>query len=421
MTQPNSTDPLTINAERLRDDLNALASIGADPETRGIYRMAFSEADWQGREWFIARCNASGLSTRIDGAGNVIARLDNGSDAPAVIMGSHLDTVPCAGGLDGALGVLCGLETARCLKENNLKLKHPVEVIAFSDEEGRFGGMLGSQAFCGRVNPDTLNTATDLDGIRLWDAMLERGLNPLDALSAHRDHRSVLAFLELHIEQGPVLDQSRTSIGVVESITGLRKWSATFSGTANHAGTTPMTMRKDAFMGLADFAHEIPRVLDEYGGELSRATIGKALLHPGSPNTVPGKVEFTLDFRDPNDETLDLLADAFRRALLAIARRRGLNYDFEEISRLTPVTCDERLTAAIETEAHRCRLSHTRMPSGAAHDAQIIGEVIPTAMIFVPSRDGLSHSPAEWTPWEDIVAGAQVLLQATATISTKGL
>lgn len=421
MTDSNPLSQLTVNSERLRDNLNALSSIGADPETRGIYRMAFTEADWQGREWFIEQCNSSGLATRVDGAGNVIARLDNGTDEPAVIIGSHLDTVPCAGGLDGALGVLCGLETVRCLKESNLKLSHPVEVISFSDEEGRFGGMLGSQAFSGRINPDTLNTATDLDGIRLWDAMLERGLNPIDALSAHRDHRSVLAFLELHIEQGPILDQSRTSIGIVESITGLRKWAATFSGVANHAGTTPMPMRKDAFMGLADFAHEIPRVLDEYGGELSRATIGKVQLHPGSPNTVPGKVEFSLDFRDPSDETLDLLADAFRRALLAIARRRGLNYDFDEISRLTPVACDQRLTAIIETAARDCHLSHTRMPSGAAHDSQIIGEVIPTAMIFVPSRDGLSHSPAEWTPWEDIVAGAQVMLQSTAAVATKGL
>lgn len=417
----NSISQLSINSDRLRKDLHDLAAIGADSESRGIYRMAFTEADWQGRQWFIDRCENAGLTTRMDGAANIIARLDNGTDVPALIIGSHLDTVPCAGGLDGALGVLCGLETVRSIKEAGLKLQHPLEVIAFSDEEGRFGGMFGSQAFCGRINPDTLNTATDLDGVRLWDAMAERGLNPLDALSAHRDHRSVLAFIELHIEQGPVLDQSHANVGIVESITGLRKWTATFTGVANHAGTTPMPMRKDAFMGLADFAHEVPRILDEYGGEQSRATIGKVQLYPGSPNTVPGTVEFSLDFRDPEDATLDLLADAFRRALLAIARRRSLNYDFSEISRLTPVACDRRLTDILESVTRESGLVGQRMPSGAAHDAQIIGDTIPTAMIFVPSRDGLSHSQAEWTPWEDIVAGAQVMLRSVAKMGTEGL
>lgn len=405
----NSPAPDSIDSERLKRDLLELAEIGRNAEDRGIYRMAFTEADMAAKQWLLDQLKVAGIPGRLDGATNVIARVGpKDPDLPAILIGSHTDTVPRAGMLDGALGVLCGLEVLRQLKAHEGKLSIPVELISFADEEGRFGGMLGSQAFSGLISPETLYQS-DLDGVRLRDAMETRGLNAFDALGARRPPGSVAAYLELHIEQGPVLDRSGESVGIVEAITGLFKWLVRFRGEANHAGTTPMEMRRDAFMGLADFAHEIPRLLEENGGERSRATIGTARILPGAPNTVPGEVEFSLDVRDTDPAILDELANSFRKALSAIARRRELMLELEIQSRIEPIACDPRLVDRLEAAAKHRSLSWRRMPSGAAHDAQIVASIAPVAMIFVPSREGQSHSPGEWTDWEDIFAGAQLL------------
>lgn len=225
-----------------------------------------------------------------------------------------------------------------------------------------------------------------------------------------RDPRGLHRYIELHIEQGPVLTHRGVPIGVVEDITGLFKWSVVFRGESNHAGTTPMEIRRDAFMGLADFAHELPRILDENGSERSRATIGKIQIVPGAPNTVPGLVEFSLDVRDTDGEVLKELGIACRKVLSAIARRRDLMFEFAELSRIQPVACDREVIAAIEAGAAALDLPALRMPSGAAHDAQIMAQSVPIGMILVPSRDGVSHSPAEWTSTNDIEAGANLAL-----------
>lgn len=407
----------SINFERLKADVLALGEIGVHSEDRGIYRMAFTDADMAGKRWLKSRIEEAGAEARIDGAGNVIGRLGGVDDeAPAVIMGSHTDTVPRAGMLDGSLGVLCGLECLRTLSEAKVKLKQPVELISFSDEEGRFGGMLGSQSFAGMITPETV-FATDLDGVVLRDAMQAQGFEPMAALDARRVPESVAAYFELHIEQGPVLDRKGESVGIVEDITGLVKWLVRFRGEANHAGTTPMEMRRDAFMGLADFAHEFPRILDENGGEHSRATVGSVQIIPGAPNTVPGEVVFSLDVRDTDPGRLVELTDAMRKALSAIARRRGLMMDFDVQSEISPVACDARLIELIETQAKDLGLKYRRMPSGAAHDAQILASIAPVAMIFVPSKEGISHSPAEWTDWADIESGANLLLRSVLAVS----
>jgi N-carbamoyl-L-amino-acid hydrolase len=298
------------------------------------------------------------------------------------------------------------------MREAELEPAHPVEVVAFSDEEGRFGGMFGSQAFAGQITPETLFSARDLNGVLLSDAMQAHGLDPHDALDAHRDPRTLHAFLELHIEQGPVLTGRDRQVGVVENITGLFRWSARLLGRANHAGTTPMDMRHDAFLGLAEFANEIPRVLEENGAENSRATVGNVSLSPGSANTVPGASDFSLDVRDTSPEVLQALHDAFRRALSAIARRRGLMFEFEDVSRIEPVPCHPDVVNLVDEEAARLGLNSLRMPSGAAHDAQILAGMTRAGMIFVPSKEGRSHSPAEWTTWADIEAGANLALHS---------
>lgn len=419
MEQETILEQPKIDIERFKRDFFELSEIGKNPEDRGLYRTAFSEADMEGRAWLREKLEEIGLESRTDGAGNVFGRLPaSDPKAKTILIGSHLDTVPCAGALDGSLGVLVGLECLRVLKEQGRDdLARHLELVAFSDEEGRFGGMFGSQSVVGAISPETLEYYSDLEKCTLAEAMRKRGLNPLDALDARLDPNKVEAYLELHIEQGPVLDNLRKSVGIVENITGLFKWLIKIRGTANHAGTTPMEMRQDAFMGLADFAHEIPRILEENGAESSRATIGRAQILPGAPNTVPGLVELTIDVRDTSEEVLEALGQAMHRALSAIARRRKLMFDYEIQSVIKPTECHSEIVSILEGEAKQLGIDYLTMPSGAAHDAQIMAQLTRVGMIFVPSRDGKSHSPAEWTAWTDIEAGANVALGALLKIA----
>jgi len=407
---------LRINFERLKQNLDDLSNIGREKD-HGIYRMAFSKGDMQARRWLSEQIESAGLSLHQDGAANLGARLNWSDEQPVVMTGSHIDTVPGAGHLDGALGVICGLEALRVLHERKVPLSHPVEMVAFSDEEGRFGGLLGSQSLCGLLTPEAILAAEDLEGVRLTDAMQQQGLSAMEALSAQRDPGSIKAFLELHIEQGPVLDRQGIQIGAVDAITGLFKWNVRLIGAANHAGTTPMEMRQDAFQGLAEFAGQIDRVLEEHGSPRSRTTIGRVELFPGAANVVPGTAEFSLEVRDTDQQILEALADAYRRALSAIARRRDLMFEFEVLSTIEPIQCHSSVISAVESSARALDLKSLRMPSGAVHDTQIMASMAPAGMIFVPSKEGRSHSPAEWTAWKDIEAGANTLLNALVRLA----
>ena len=409
---------LQVNGERLRKDVHDLAAIGRC-EDQGIYRMAFSEGDMAGRAWFRQRVEAAGgLAFHQDGAANLYARLGWDGVTPSIMAGSHLDTVPGAGHLDGALGVVCALEALRVLQESGIELKRPVEAVSFSDEEGRFGGLFGSQAVAGLVTPGYLHQACDLDGLALSDVMAGLGLDARDALHAQRASGSIQAYVELHIEQGPVLDRKGTSIGIVDAITGLFKWEITLTGAANHAGTTPMDMRADAFQGLAEFAGQLERVLDEFGSPRSTATIGRVNLKPGAANVVPGQAVFSLDVRDTDPAVLAQVGDAFLRVLSAIARRRGLMFEYDVLSEIEPVQCAPAVINAITEAVAGSSLSSMHLHSGAAHDAQIIASVAPAGMIFVPSKEGRSHSAAEWTAWEDIEAGANILLNTLRRLAS---
>ncbi len=401
---------LQINMNRLRRNLLELSEIGKSEEDQGIYRMAFTDADMEGRRWLLGKIEEAGLEPEQDGAANIYGRLNHKDGKPFVMVGSHIDTVPGAGYLDGSLGVLVGLESLQRLREENLDTEMPLELVSFTDEEGRFGGLFGSESLVGNINPDRIFNATDLNGVKLVDAMSAQGLDARDALRARRHPDSIHSYLELHIEQGPVLDRIGVPVGIVNDITGLFKWSIRLVGAADHAGTTPMHMRHDAFQGLADFAHEIQRVLDEYGAENSVATVGKVSLTPGTANTVPGQVEFSLDVRDTHQSVLDQLADAFRRALSAIARRHQLMFEFDILSEVDPKSCDKNIIDALRQTSKELNIEFHDMPSGAAHDAQIMAQLTRVGMIFVPSKDGRSHSPAEWTHWEDIETGANLTL-----------
>ena len=402
---------LNVNFERIRQDLNELLEIGQAPDG-GIYRVAFSDADMEARDWFERKITEFGMDAYRDGAVNVFGRIDGSDDRPAVLIGSHLDSVPGGGNLDGGLGVVTALECLRRFKEENLDTKYALEAVAFSDEEGRFGGPFGSLALSGSLTPEILNSSIDLHGIPLKVEMARHGLDINDALNARVNPANVHAFLELHIEQGPVLDSEDLNAGVVDGITGLFKWVIRLIGEADHAGTTPMKMRHDAFLGLAEFSGEITRIIEENGSDDSVATIGKIDLFPGSANVVPSQVEFSLDVRDIDGRVLDELAHSFRRALSAIARRRSLMFEFDIISEISPVDCNEKITKSICDIAGEMGIRWRTLHSGAVHDAQIMSRIAPVGMVFVPSKDGRSHSPAECTHWEDMEIGANLFLNS---------
>ena len=402
-------DMLQVNFPRLQQDLQKLSEIGRDRD-HGLYRMAFSEGDMAARAWLKEKILEAGLELYEDGAANIHARLGWDGKRSSVMTGSHMDTVPGAGHLDGALGVVSGLECLRCIKESGIPLRYPLELVAFTDEEGRFGGLFGSQAICGQLTPGSIHQAVDLNGVALTDLMASHNLNAMDALGAQRRPESIHAFVELHIEQGPVLDRMGKSVGVVEAIAGLFKWNVRFKGQANHAGTTPMRMRKDAFQGLAELASQIDRVLEENGSPNSVTTIGKVRLFPGAANVVPGEAEFSFEVRDTDPHTLEVLAESYRKTMSSIVRRRGLMFEFEVISEIAPVKCAPGVIEAVADVSEKLGISSHRMHSGAAHDTQIMASITRAGMIFVPSKEGKSHTPSEWTAMDDIRNGADTLL-----------
>lgn len=402
---------MQINCERLKANLIELSKIGYNEEDRGIYRPGYSDADMESRRWLQGKAKAAGYETYMDGAGNVF--FGRGElNKPAVLMGSHIDSVPAGGIFDGSLGVLAALEVMQTLDENQVVTETPVWGVATAEEEGRFGGMLGAQAISGKLNPDWVMAAHDADGVYLKDAMAAQGLNAMDALDAAWRPEQLKAYLELHIEQGPVLFQENLQIGVVEGISGVFKWIVHLKGKADHAGTAPMDMRSDAFMGLADFAHEIERIIAENGTDKTRITVGKVELKPGYPHTVPGEAIFTIVGRDMDEEVMKEVANACRKALSAIARKHRLMFEYEQSSWLAPKPCSAKLTDLIEEQVKALGYSYLRMPSGAGHDTQFLSEITDAGLIFIPSVNGVSHAPDEWSHWHDIEAGTNVLLHS---------
>ncbi|MDX1607010.1 MAG: Zn-dependent hydrolase [Candidatus Competibacterales bacterium] len=411
---------LAIDLERLRRDLLELARFGGSGRPAdGIDRPSFSDADMAARRWFMEQAAARGLETRLDGAGNAIARWQTGSGA-AILIGSHLDSVPRGGLFDGALGVIAGLECVRALQDHGLDLPCPVEVIGTSEEEGRFGGMLGAQALSGTLDRDWFYAARDDTGLALTEAMRRQGLDPDRVFEAGRNPEAVKAFLELHIEQGPVLEARGLPVGIVQGISGVFNWTVTLSGTANHSGTTPMDLRRDAFRGLAEFACSIPRLIAEAGTDQSRLTIGKVELQPNFPHTVPGEAVFSLIGRDLDGGVMRALAEACRASLDAAARHHGLDWQYQEQSWLEPMRCHPDIVAAFRDQARALGLDALEMPSGAGHDTQFMAELTRAGMIFVPSVGGISHSPEEWTEWSDIEKGTNLLLHTLIHLARAG-
>ena len=404
-----------VDIKKIEQDIYQLAQIGFNENDKGIYRPGFSKADMEARKWLTYQFDSLGMTTNMDGAGNVIGRYGD-TNKPAILVGSHIDSVPCGGIFDGSLGVVAAMECIRVIQRENISLKHPIEIIGTSEEEGRFGGMLGAQALTGKLTLDWLENASTPSGDLLKDAMASVGLDYKQAMHAKKNEADIVAFIELHIEQGPVLETENKTIGVVEGISGVFKWLVKLIGKADHAGTAPMDMRSDAFMGMADFAHEISRIINEEGTDKSRLTIGHVELKPGYAHTIPGEADFTLVGRDMSEQVMNNLSEACNKVLSAIARKHRLKFQYQQMSWLEPKYCSKDIISIIENTTKSFDYSYMLMPSGAGHDAQFFSEITPTGMIFIPSVGGVSHAPDEWSHWEDIEKGSNVLLNSILEI-----
>jgi N-carbamoyl-L-amino-acid hydrolase len=404
----------SIDPERLLADLRTLRGIGA--HGRGVVRPAFSAADMQARRWIARRYEEAGLEATIDGVGNVLGRSRN--PGKALLVGSHSDTQPTGGWLDGALGVIYALEVVRALASDDATRVLAADAVSFQDEESRFVGCLGSRSLTGTLTPDIERGAVDRDGVTLADALRQAGLQGAPRLRVAPGRHA--GFLEAHIEQGPHLDDAGMRIGVVTGIVGLRGMRFVFRGQQNHAGTTMMARRRDAATALYELAHRINQEFPKAAAERSVWTMGRARIEPNATSIVPGYAELDLQFRDASEAPLEAFEAIALRLVAEMNARGGVGIEVARArAPIPPTRMDEGLQEHIAAAAARHAPGKwQRMPSGAFHDAGIVAERIPSAMLFIPSIGGISHDFAEDSRDEDIVLGCQVLTDAAAAILT---
>ncbi|MBE0453774.1 MAG: hydantoinase/carbamoylase family amidase [Roseovarius sp.] len=395
---------IAVNPERFLENLHRLRAFGAAGVGRGVVRPAFSAADIAARDWLAGEMRAAGLTPQFDPVGSLFGLAEGRS----VLVGSHSDSQPEGGWLDGALGVIAGLEIARASHEAG---GPPVSVVSFQDEEGRFGVTTGSAIWAGNLSLEEADRLTDRDGVTFAGARAAMAHLVGDFVDSAR----FTGFFEMHIEQGPWLYEAGEAVGVVTDIVGIRDMRITLEGEQNHAGTTPMHRRRDAFQGLARFNTLLNERLRNVVTPQTVWTIGHVRLHPDAHSIVPGRATFSMQWRDGDADRLGRMEGIIRTTAQDVAQEMGLRVTFGDLLGLEPVAMDARLRDALcqSAEAHapgRWR----RMPSGALHDATNVARLLPTAMLFVPSIDGISHAFAEDTAETDLVAGLKVLAEAVA-------
>ncbi len=401
-----------INPERLLNDLRRLRGFGATGP--GVVRLALSPVDIEARRWLVARMSDAGLDAAIDGVGTVFGR--SRRSGPAIVIGSHSDTQPSGGWLDGAMGVIFGLEIARAFGESRGERDMAIDVASWIDEEGTFSGYLGSRSFCGQNVQAAIESARNREGMKLGEALRAAGIfgRPLARLEPGRH----CAYLEPHIEQGGRLETAGKRIGVVTGIVGIHEMKVTFHGQRNHAGTTPMAIRNDAGAALLAFARRLDEAFRRLAGPETVWNIGRIELDPGSPSVVPGRAEMLFQFRDPDAARLARLSDRLAGLVRTADETGPARVSLETFdAAVPPVAMDPKLQAHIAAAAEQhAPGGWMRLPSGAGHDAQIIAAHLPAAMLFVPSIGGVSHDFSEDTSEADIVLGCQVAASAAASI-----
>lgn len=397
---------ITVDGTRLNQSMMTMKTFGGRPEG-GSTRVAYSEANKEALAYLDGLMRDAGLVTHIDVAGNLVGRQDGSDSSLApIVMGSHIDTVPNGGHYDGIVGVMSAVEVATTLHERNVMLRHPTEFIVWANEEA---GKIGSRALVGAIKQSEFALAA-LGDRRIGEGTRFLGGNPDKLHRAIRGKGDIAAYLELHIEQGAILDQKGIAIGVVEGIVGIRRWNVFVDGTANHAGTTPMDQRSDALYTAAQFITLVREVITATPGT-QVGTVGRIEAFPGAPNVVPGQATMSLEIRDLSMQKVIALFEKIEAASESLAKKNQVTIRFEQFYESLAAPTNETIRQLIETSTDSLGLSHQRMPSGAGHDAQSLAPICPIGMIFVPSRNGISHAPEEFTSPKQITNGANVLLR----------
>ncbi len=413
-TTPSKTDNLRANGSRLWATILETATFGSTP-AGGINRLTLSPEDGCVRDWFREACETAGLTVSVDALGTQYAvRPGRDMSRAPIAFGSHLDTQPTGGKFDGVLGVLAGLEVMRSLNDAGIETEAPLMVVNWTNEEGsRFApAMMASAAYAGDFTTDEILAKRDAAGVTVAEALAAIGYHGGEAVGA----REIGAFVELHIEQGPILEAEGKTIGVVEGGQGIMWFDGRITGFESHAGTTPMPRRQDALLALSEFALAAERIALAHA-PTAVATIGEAVILAPSRNVVPGRVAFTVDVRDPRSTTLDAMEASLREAATEIAERRRLEVALTRIWRKEPVPFDPAIVAAVDAAAESLGHPRRRIISGAGHDACNLAAKVPTAMIFVPCKDGVSHNESESATPGDCAAGADVLLQTVLRLA----
>ncbi|MDP2605178.1 MAG: M20 family metallo-hydrolase [Deltaproteobacteria bacterium] len=407
-------------------DLNAIGRIGIG-DHGAVTRLVFSIKELRSRQLLIHLMRQAGLQIHIDAIGNIFGRL-NGKDskAPAVLAGSHLDTVIHGGKYDGPVGVIGALEAVRTIRENQIPLHSPVEVVCFVGEESsRFGfSTLGSSLVAGEVRAKDLANAVDPQGTKLEHVLASLGITRRNLTSLKRAPKSLKAYLELHIEQGPILEAKGKRIGLVTSIAAPSRFKAVFKGRADHSGTTPMEMRKDALVASAQLIEYVEKVCRKFSSMKKGrvvGTVGAMKIEPGVINAVPGKTELSIDIRSTTARSKDRVARMVKRRAQEIARRRSIGCEILPIREENPVPLDKRLLRVTQEICDQKGIDYEIMPSGAGHDAMQMAKITAAGMIFIPSLRGISHNPLEWTDPEDISLGTQLLMETMIRIANEKL
>ena len=404
---------LRVDGDRINRQLVELSAFGRNPYG-GVSRVAYSEFDRQGRDWAMGVMREAGLVVNVDAAGNIFGRRA-GSDPSLkpLVFGSHIDSVPSGGNYDGDVGSLSAIEVARTLATNTLVTKHPLEIVIFQNEEG---GTVGSRALLGELTADDLALKTN-SGKTIGDGITYIGGDLSKLASVKRAPGDVAAYVELHIEQGGTLDREKLDIGVVDGIVGIGQWEVTAEGVANHAGTTAMSERRDSLLATGRYIDMVNRVITGTPGR-QVGTVGRVQAFPGAPNVIPGRVVFSLEIRDLDQAKVEALYAKVSAEGEAIGRATGCTFTYTSLHHSRPAVCDQRVKQTIEATARAMSLTTTHLPSGAGHDAQHMARLGPAGMIFVPSVGGISHAPKEFTRPQDIVNGANVLLQTILALDT---
>ena len=404
---------MRINRKRLEESMEALGRIGATVKG-GLNRVALTDDDRRGRDLLVRWMREAGLTVTVDQMGNIFGQRAGGDGLPPVLMGSHADSVPTGGKYDGQLGVLCALETIRTLNDREVETRHPVAMAIFTNEEGaRFQpAMIGSGVMAGKIPLEDAYNARDRDGVRLGDELERIGyLGPEPCIP-----RPLRAYLELHIEQGPILEEERLPVGVVEGIVAIAWSRLTLTGVQDHAGPTPMRIRHDALVAAAEVIRGVREIPRKIGGDMV-ATVGRLDVAPNIPNAIPGRVSLSIDLRAPDEHHVTRGLGLVDRLVKDAARAEGVTYELEHYWRVPRTRFALEIVDTIEAAVKTLGCGYRRILSGAGHDAQYMAAICPTGMIFVPSRGGRSHCEEEFTPMDDIEHGANTLLLAASSLA----